>query len=815
MTDKISDINLEDELQSSYIDYAMSVIIGRAIPDARDGLKPAQRRILYAMYRINNTHSQPTKKSARIVGEVIGKFHPHGDTAVYETAVRMAQDFSMNHMLVEGQGNMGSIDGDPPAHMRYTEVRLTRMAEELLEDLDKETVEMVPNFDNTEKEPSILPAKLPNLLINGASGIAVGVATSMPPHNLMEVCDAVVHRLANKEATPDDMLKIIKGPDFPTGGIAVMSSSSYNGYRTGRGQLTIRAKVEIDEKKNRLVVNEIPYNVNKSALIQNIAELVKQKKITGIKDIRDETGRTGMSIMIELKAGEDPNQVLNMLYNHTQLQVTYPIINLAVIGRSLKSLNVLQMITAFIDHRMEVILKRSVYELEIAKDRLHIVDGLVIALGSIDEIIKTIKKSDELADARKNLIAQFRLSEKQANAILEMRLSRLTHLESQSLAKEKVELERKIVHYNELIADKAKMEALIVNEMAELKKRYGKPRRTQIIQAEGGLDISDEDMISNEKVTIILTNEGYIKRMGTENYREQARGGRGIISINLKEGDFVKQIITCNNKNYILFVSDKGQAYWLKAYNIPETGRYSEGKAIVNLLNIRDEKIVQMMDIASFADSKMVFVTEKGLVKKTDAKLFSHPRSSGIRAITLNAGDRIVDTIIYTKEKYLVIVTKNGKSIKFEEQELRFTGRAAMGVRGIRLKGDQAKNIMATNEAGMILTVTEKGYGKLTDVAKYRMQGRGGGGVINIKANEKTGPVSKAIFVEKEDLQLILINSLGVSITIPIASIRVTGRAASGVRLMRLDAKARVTDARLFEGEQTIPTPTPAPTAGQ
>ncbi len=798
---KISEINLEDELQSSYIDYAMSVIIGRAIPDARDGLKPAQRRILYAMYRINNTHNQPTKKSARVTGEVIGKYHPHGDAAVYETMVRMAQEFSMNHLLVEGQGNMGSVDGDPPAAMRYTEVRLTKLAEEILEDLDKDTVHMAPNFDNTEKEPTVLPGKVPNLLINGASGIAVGVATSMPPHNLIEVCDAVLLSLNNKEATLDDILKIIKGPDFPTGGIAIMSSNSYNGYRTGRGQLSIRAKVEIDEKKNRLVVNELPYNVNKASLIKTTAQLVREKKITGIKDIRDETGRTGMSIVIELKSGEDPNQVLNQLYNHTQLQVTYPIINLAVVGTSLKSLNILQLINTFIDHRIEVIVKRSAYELGVATDRLHIVDGLVIALGSIDEVIKTIKKSDALADARRNLVAQFRLSEKQANAILDMRLSKLTHLEGASLIKEKAELEAKAVYYKEIIANRKKQEELIAEEMVDLKKSYGRPRRTEIIQAEGGIDISDEDMISNEKVTLILTNEGYIKRLPASNYHEQARGGKGTISINLKEGDFVKQIVTCNNKNYILFISDKGQAYWLKAYNIPETGRYSEGKAIVNLLNVKDEKIMQMMDIASFSDLKIVFLTEKGLVKKTNAKLFSHPRSSGIRAITLNSGDRIVDTIIYSNEKYLVIVTRNGKSIKFEEKDIRFTGRAAMGVRGIKLKNDKAKNVIATGESGMILTVTDLGYGKLTDVEKYRAQGRGGGGVINLKVNEKTGSVSKAIFVEKEDQQLILINSIGVSITIPISSIRITGRAASGVRLMRLEEKATVTDARLLGSE--------------
>ncbi len=799
---KIKEVNLEDELQSSYIDYAMSVIIGRAIPDARDGLKPAQRRILYAMYRINNTHAQPTKKSARVTGEVIGKYHPHGDVAVYETMVRMAQDFSMNHLLVEGQGNMGSIDGDPPAAMRYTEVRLTRLAEEILEDLDKDTVPMVPNFDNTEKEPSVLPGRVPNLLINGASGIAVGVATSMPPHNLNEVCDAVILRLKNSSATVDDVLGIIKGPDFPTGGIAVMSGNSYNGYKTGRGQVTVRAKVDVDDKKNKLVVNEIPYNVNKSLLIKSIAELVREKKITGIRDIRDETGRTGLSIVIELKSGEDPNQILNQLYNHTQLQVTHPIINLAVVGTSLKSLNVLQLINTFIDHRVEIIVKRSKYELGVAQDRLHIVNGLVIALQSIDEVIKTIKKSDALADARRNLIEQFRLSEKQSNAILDMKLSRLTHLEGESLKKEKSELEAKIVQYTGIIESRQQQDEIIISDMNDIKKKYGRERRTEIVRSDEGIDIADEDMISNEKVTLILTNGGYIKRMSMGNYHEQARGGKGVISINLNEGDFVKQIITCNNKNYVLFISDKGQSYWLKAYNIPESGRYSSGKAIVNLLNITNERIVQMMDVESFIDSKMVFLTEKGLVKKSEAKLFSHPRSTGIRAITLNDDDKIADAIMYNKEKYLVIVTRNGKSIKFEEQELRFTGRAAMGVRGIRMKDDKAKNVLATNEAGMILTVTEKGYGKLTDIEKYRSQNRGGGGVINIKTNDKTGLVTKAIFVEREDQQLLLINSKGVSITIPISSIRITGRAASGVRLMRLDSSSHVTDARLLDASE-------------
>ena len=801
---KINNVSLEEELQSSYIDYAMSVIIGRAIPDARDGLKPAQRRILYAMYKINNTHNQPTKKSARVVGETIGKFHPHGDIAVYDTLVRMAQDFSLNHMLIEGQGNFGSIDGDPPAAMRYTEVRLTKLAEELLEDLDKETVEMVPNFDNTEKEPSVLPALLPNLLVNGASGIAVGVATSMPPHNLSEVCESILYYIKNKEATASEILNIIKGPDFPTGGIAIMSEISYAGYKAGRGQVTIRGKAQIDEKKNRITITEIPYTVNKSLLIQNIAILIKDKRITGIRDIRDESDRKGIAIAIELKNGEDPNQILNQLYNHTQLQITYPIINLAVIGKSLKSMNILQLIKAYVDHRIEIITKRSIYDLRIATDRLHIVQGLLIAITDIDSVIKIIKASNELSDARRNLISNFKLSEKQANAILDMKLGRLTHLESTSLENEKAELNNKISNLNAILNDKKKIDDIIMADILELKKKYGRERRTEILQSEEALEITDEDMISNESVSIILTNTGYVKRMPTASYKEQARGGKGVISINLKEGDFVKKILTCNNKDYILFISDVGRAYWLKAYSISESGRYSEGKAIVNLLNITNEKIVTMLNANTFTDSRIVFLTSKGLVKRTDAVLFSHPRSSGIRAITLNEGDRIADTIIYKNEKYLIIITKNGKSIKFEEDSLRLTGRSSMGVRGIKLRNDEARNIIAANDSGSVLTITEKGYGKITDIELYRTQSRSGTGVINLKVNDKTGSVLKAIFVKGNE-QLIIISSTGISITIPVSSIRVTGRAASGVRLMRLDDKTSVSDAKLLDNLENTP----------
>lgn len=740
-------------------------------------------------------------------GEIIEKaeFYNHKVKNVlliseHQDVYDLTIDNQHNFALSVGIFVHNSIDGDPPAAMRYTEVRLTRLAEEMLNDLDKDTVDMMPNFDNTEKEPTILPAKVPNLLINGASGIAVGVATNIPPHNLAEVCDAIVYGIKNKEAGVDEILNIIKGPDFPTGGTAVISEDTRNGYKHGRGQLLIRAKVEIDEAKKRLLIKEIPYNVNKSALIQGIAELAREKRVQGIKDIRDESDKSGINVVVELKSEEDCTQVLNILYKHTQLEVTYPIINLAVVGKSLRSFNILQLISTFIEYRTNVILRRSNFELKQASERLHIVEGLLIAITSIDEIIKTIKGSEEVSDARKNLIDRFKLTEKQANAILDMKLGRLTHLENASLNNEKEGLEKKISYYSELIRSPQKVEEIIIQETAEIKRQYGRPRKTELVQSEGIAEIRDEDMISNEKVTVILTSNGYVKRMSTKIYKEQARGGKGVIAINLKEGDYVKRIVTCNNKDYLVCISNTGRAYWLKAYNIPETSRYSEGKAIVNLLNLKDEKIIDLLDTRNFVGSKIAFLTAKGLIKKTRAELFSRPRSSGVRAITLNASDEIVDTAIYTNEKYLIIVTQKGKSIKFDEGTVRFTGRAAMGVRGIRVPNDSARNIIAANEEGSILSVTENGYGKITPVNRYRTQSRGGKGVINLRANEKTGNVSKALFVMNEE-HLLLISSKGISITIPISSIRVTGRAASGVRLMKLEPNTKVADARLLEEE--------------
>jgi DNA gyrase subunit A len=796
---KISSVILEEELQTSFVDYAMSVIISRAIPDVRDGLKPVQRRILYTMYNMNNVHNQPTKKSARIVGDTMGRLHPHGDAPIYEALVRMAQTFSMNHTLVEGQGNFGSSDGDPPAAMRYTEVRLSRIADEMLKDLEKNTVPFSPNFDNTEKEPDVLPTVLPNLLVNGASGIAVGVATSIPPHNLSEVCDALLHVLDHKEATSEEILEIIKGPDFPTGGVAIMSQNAYNGYKYGRGQLTIRAKTKIDEKKHRIEITQMPYNVNKASFIENVAKLSREKKITGIRDIRDESGRDGVSVMIDLKEDVSPEQVLNQLYKHTQLEITFPLINLAVLGKTLKNFSIVQMLNAFINYRRDVISKRSAFELEVAKDKLHITLGLITAISQISDVIKTIKESKETSEARANLMSAYSLSEKQANAILEMRLSRLTQLESNSLAKEKGELEAAISYHTEVLSSPVKVDEIIKEETKELKKKYGRERRTELLYMEQQAEIKDEDLINDDEVSIILTNSGYVKRMGIGSYKDQERGGKGIIAMNLKGGDFVKHMITAKNKDFIICISNKGRIYWLKAYVIPEGSRYSEGKAIVNLLNLKDERIVSMFNIKDFSKSKFAFLTTKGVVKKANALLFSKPRATGVRAISLNEGDELADAIVFAGEPLLIIVTRSGKSIKFEETAIRSMGRSAAGVRGIRLReNDVAKNIIAAGSAGSLLTVSEKGYGKITEIEKYRTQGRSGSGVLNLKVNDKTGPVTKALFINKEK-KLLLINSLGVSIMIPITSIRVTGRAASGVRLMKLEPGAKVIDAKLME----------------
>ncbi len=791
--------NIEKEMQSSYIDYAMSVIVGRALPDARDGLKPAHRRILYAMYKLNNTHDQPTKKSARIVGEVIGKYHPHGDMAVYDTLIRMAQTFSMNHTLVEGQGNMGSIDGDPPAAQRYTEVRLSKIADEMLADIEKASVPFVPNFDNVEEEPTLLPAKIPNLLLNGASGIAVGVATNIMPHNLSELCDAIIAYIKNHEITSEELLQFIQGPDLPTGGIIFYDNALLSSYITGRGTVTIRGKYNLEKTKNKtaIIITEIPYTINKATMVETIADLVKNKKITGISAMRDESGKEGIRVVIELRQDADTDVVLNTLYKHTQLEISLPVMNIAVIGNNLVTLNLKQFLKIFVDHRIDVIRKRTNYDLNVASERLHIVDGLLVAVNDIDKIITIIKKSADVKAARTTLIEKYSISDKQANAILDMRLSKLTSLETDSLTKEKNELTKGITDLKEILADENKIYGIIEQETKYLKTKYGRERRTTIEKNVPEKEFNREDLITDAETTVILTNNNYMKRIATKVYRSQDRGGKGVIAIQLKEGDYVKQIASCMLKDHLLIISNKGRAYWLKAYMVPEESRYGVGKAAVNLVKlIEGEKVESIINTRIFADSYLTFITSKGKIKKIKAEKFARPRSNGIKAIPILEGDELADVCLSDGKSELFIATRAGKALRFKESDIRPMGRGAHGVRGIRLNAnDKVVNVLAAKEQDLIASITENGFGKASELNKYRLQRRGGKGVINLKTKEKTGYVVRVLKVENKD-NIILINSKGISITFPVEAVRVTGRAASGVRLMKLDPGAIIVDAQ-------------------
>ncbi len=792
---------IEKEMQSSYLDYAMSVIIGRALPDARDGLKPAQRRILWAMYGLSNFHDQPTKKSARIVGTVIGLYHPHGDIAAYGTLIRMAQYFSMNHTLVEGQGNMGSVDGDPPASQRYTEVRLNRLAEEMLADIDKKSVPFAPNFDNTEQEPLVLPAKVPNLLINGASGIAVGVATNIMQHNLREVCDAVIAYVDNPDITPQELLQYIKGPDFPTGGTVFYSNSLVSSYINGRGSCTIRGKSVVEEQKNKkaIVITEIPYNVNKASLVQKIAELVKEKKVQGISDLRDESGKEGIRVVIELRKDSNPEAVLNTLYKHTQMQVTVPVMNIAVIKNSLVTLNLKQFIKVFIDHRVEVIKARTKYDLDVAADRLHIVEGLLVAIANISKVIAVIRESADTKEARGNLIKAYGITEKQANAILDMKLSKLTSLESSSLEGEKKDLAASIRNLAEILENESKVFNIIKDETSELREKYGRDRRTTIESNTGMEGIENEDLIVDDETTVILTKNSYMKRMPTNVYKTQGRGGKGVIAIELREGDFVKQITSCKAKDYLLVLTSKGRAYWLKAYQVPEANRYGVGKPAVNLVKLTDNETVEkIVNTRIFTGNFLTFITRKGTVKRVKAESFSKPRASGIIALPVTQGDSLADVCISDGSSNILIATRKGKALRFNENDIRAMGRNAHGVRGIRLSaGDEVVNVLQAKGTDLIATITENGFGKATRLGEYRLQRRGGKGVINLKVKDKTGQVVKSL-KSSESSEILLINSKGLSIQFPVSTIRVTGRSASGVRLMRLDRGAAVVDAQIL-----------------
>jgi len=781
-------VRVEQEMKRSYIDYAMSVIVGRALPDVRDGLKPVHRRILYAMEDMGLSSARPYKKCARIVGEVLGKYHPHGDTSVYDALVRMVQDFSLRYPLIDGQGNFGSVDGDSPAAMRYTEARLHKTAEELLADIDKETVDFVPNFDESLQEPSILPAKLPNLLVNGSSGIAVGMATNIPPHNLGEVVDAAAMLIDNPDTELRELMAAIKGPDFPTGAFILGRKGILEAYETGRGIVRIRARAatEEDGKRERVIVTELPFQVNKAKLLEGIADLVRDKKIDGISDLRDESDRDGMRVVIELKSSAVPEIVLNQLYKHTQMETTFGIINLAIVDGEPKVLNLKETINEYIRHRKAVVTRRAQFELKKAEKRAHILEGLRIALENIDAVIKLIKASENPEQAKVGLVSTFELTEEQAKAILEMRLQRLTALEREKIDEELKELLKKIGWLKKVLASEEEIMGIIKEELLHLREKYAGPRRTEIIEYEGEMGM--EDLIAEEEMAVTITTSGYIKRLPVSVYRQQRRGGKGVIGMETKEEDAISDIFIASTHDYMLFFSTVGKVYWVKVYEIPQAGRYSKGKAIVNLLPVEEgERITANIPIKNFEEEHFLFMaTRRGTVKKTPLKAFSHPRRGGIKAIKLARGDELVKVKLTNGSEEIMIASKYGKAIRFSETDVRPMGRTAGGVRGIRLREkDEVVGMEILKEEVTLLAVTENGFGKRTKHEDYPLHRRGGKGVINIIPNVRNGPVVGILGVT-EDNELMVTSADGVVIREPIREISVIGRNTQGVRLMRL-----------------------------
>jgi DNA gyrase subunit A len=804
-------VNIEDEMKRSYMDYAMSVIVGRALPDVRDGLKPVHRRCLYAMYDMSNDWNKPYKKSARVVGDVIGKYHPHGDTAVYDTLVRMAQDFSLRYPLVDGQGNFGSIDGDRPAAMRYTEIRMKQLAHELLADLDKETVEFGPNYDDSLKEPLVLPSKFPNLLVNGSSGIAVGMATNIPPHNLSEVIDGIVAIIENPLLTFEELVELVPGPDFPTAGFIYGREGIMSAYRTGRGIIQMRAKavVETQKKTERqsIVVTEIPYQVNKARLVEKIAELVKEKKIEGISDLRDESDREGMRIVIELKRDENPQIILNHLYKQTQMQSSFGIIMLAIVNSRPRILSLREMMDFFIEHRKEVVTRRTIFDLKKAEARAHILEGLKIALDNLDEVIALIKGSASPAEAKDGLMSRFGLSELQAQAILDMRLHRLTGLERDKILDELREILKYIARLKEILASEAEILKIIVGELLELKEKFGDERRSEIVGLTA--DISLEDTIVEEDMVVTISHTGYIKRNAVTLYRAQRRGGKGKTGMKTKEEDFVEQLFIASTKDYLMFFTDAGKVYWLKVYEIPEAGRAARGKAIVNLLNLASgEKITAILPVKEFVEDKFIMMaTRNGVVKKTSLMEYSHPRLGGIIALNLDEGDKLISVALTDGRQDVLLASKNGKAIRFYEDEARAMGRVSRGVRGMSLEDDDVVIGMAIlNEHftdSTIFTVTEHGYGKRTEIGEYRRQSRGGKGVITIKTTERNGCVVDIKQVS-EDNDLMLITDQGKILRVQVSGFSIIGRNTQGVRLMVKEENERVVAvARLAEKEES------------
>jgi DNA gyrase subunit A len=809
-------VNIEDEMKRSYMDYAMSVIIGRALPDVRDGLKPAHRRVLYGMRTMGLASNRAYRKCAKIVGEVMGNFHPHGDASIYDTLVRLAQDFNMRYPLVDGQGNFGSIDGDPPAAMRYTEARPEPLAEAMMADLDKETVDFVPNYDETTEEPTVLPTTFPNLLVNGAAGIAVGMATNIPPHNMREVIDGVIGvidtRGQSKEARLKAVLKAIPGPDFPSGGFIVGRTGIFQAYTTGRGAITMRARSAVEESrkgdKQSLVITEIPYQINKARLIEKIADLAREKVIEGIADLRDESDRDGMRIVIELKRGEVPDVVLNNLYKHTPLQTTFGIIMLAIAGGRPKVLSLLEVIENFVEFRREVVRRRTEFELRRAEARAHILEGLRIALDHLDAVIKLIRGSRNPAEAREGLMANFALSQVQSQAILDMQLQRLTGLERQKILDELVELMKTIERLRAILSSEELLMQLVVAELKAVRDRFGDERRTEIIDETGELRI--EDLIADEDMAITVSNTGYIKRTPISTYRMQRRGGKGRIGMRTREEDYVTHLFIASTHSYIMIFTDRGRAYWLKVHEVPDVGPGGKGKAIVNLVQLeQDERIAALLAVKEFPDADdqqyIVMGTRKGTVKKTDLKAFSNPRPSGIIAMGVEEGDSVIAVELSDGKEQIFLGTRDGMAIRFDESDVRVMGRGAYGVRGISLRDDDEVVAMeVVQPGGTVLTVAQNGYGKRTDLEEYRLQSRGGVGIINIQTSDRNGKVAGIAYVTEDD-EVMLITQQGMVLRTRAGDIRAIGRATQGVRLIEMeDGDAVVAVAKLAERDDDV-----------
>ncbi len=792
---KAHSVNIEDEMKKSYLEYSMSVIVGRALPDIRDGLKPVHRRVLYGMQDLKNYFNRPYKKSARVVGDVIGKYHPHGDAAVYDTIVRLAQDFSMRYPLIDGQGNFGSVDGDPAAAMRYTEVRMTRLAQDFLSDIEKETVEFVPNYDDSLSEPVVLPTTIPTLLINGSSGIAVGMATNIPPHNLSEVCNAIINIIENPEIELEDLIKIIPSPDFPTAGFILGRKAINEAYKTGRGIIKVRARAfveKIGKQRERIVISEIPYQVNKAKLLEKIGELVREKKVEGVSDIRDESDRDGMRIVIEIKRDGKALVILNRLYKYTQMETSFGIILLAIVNGRPQILTLKEILEHFVAHRREIIVRRTIYELKKAEERAHILEGLKKALDFLDDVIELIRSSSDPKDAKTRLMSDFDLSDLQAQAILDMRLQRLTGLEREKVNYEYNDLIKSIARFKAILDSQTMVLQIIKDETKEIRDKYGDDRRTEILEDEGDIDL--EDLIAEEDMVVTMSHDGYIKRNPISLYRAQRRGGKGLTGVKPKAEDFVEHLFVASSHDYLLFFTNKGRVYWKKVHEIPEGGRVSRGKAIVNFLDLkRGERVATTLSVRDFEEAKyVVMATKEGLVKKTELESYSHPRSTGIVALKIRDEDELIGVRVTSGEHDIFLTTRMGKSIRFHESDLRGMGRVAAGNIGVRMEpGDKVVGMETLREGATILTVTENGYGKRTLTDEYRSQTRGGKGILTIKTTERNGPVVYAYQVTDQD-QLMIITGHGKIIRLRAAEISVIGRNTQGVKLIDLGEGEKV-----------------------